>query len=486
VVSLADGKVAGRTEGAADAFLGMPFAAAPVGPLRWQAPQPEASWAGVRQATAFGPDCIQEPMQDPPGPGFVNRTSEDCLSVNVWRPHGLGTQPRKAGRLPVMVWIYGGAFIMGAGSFPPYDGTRFAESGVVLVTFNYRLGRFGTFAVPALVAEAKGAPVANYGLMDQIAALRWVRRNIAAFGGDPGNVTIFGESAGASSVNFLMASPPAASLFGKAISESGGSSADLQTLDQAQAQGLAWARAAGVAGDDLAALRRLPAATVWGGPVRAPAFPVIDGQLIRMPNDVAFAKGAVAHVPYLVGSNGYEQSLLQWLPGAEKALVRNRPDTGGVLRVYEAAGLDPQAALKAMWGDAAMTLPTRSRADDMAATGSKTWLYRYAYVPEALRTVLPGAGHEAEIEMVFDTRNGRIRHVWSARDLAIGRMMHGYWVDFARTGNPNGAGLPSWPAFNDPSRPEMVFANGGVSVARDLDRDRLDALAAAILPKKAP
>jgi len=416
-------------------------------------------------------------MQGPPGPGFINKTSEDCLTLNVWRPHR-----RRNRALPVMVWIYGGAFIMGAGSFPPYDGTSFAEKGVILVNFNYRMGRFGTFAHPALTKEAAGGPVADYGTMDQIAVLQWVQKNIASFGGDPASVTIFGESAGASSVNFLMASPLARHLFARAISESGGSSANLQSLPQAEAQGVEWAKSVGVADGDLAALRRLPAATVWSGPVMAPAFPVIDGKIITESTNKAFADGTAAPVPYLVGSNGYEESLLRWLPDAGNKLVRDNPHADVALQLYAVSGRSDNQAMQKMWGDQAMTLPARTRAADMAGRGAKTWLYRYAYVPESLRGTLPGAGHEAEIEMVFNTRNGRVRHAWSDRDLAMAHTVQGYWVNFARNGNPNGPGLPVWPAYTIPGQPEIVFADTGVTVARDLDKKRLDILQSSVAP----
>jgi para-nitrobenzyl esterase len=313
------GQIAGKVESGADAFLGIPFAAPPVGPLRWRPPQPIAAWSGTRQATSYGLDCAQIPMSSPPGPGFVNPTSEDCLFLNVWTPSKRPSKP-----MPVMVWIYGGAFIMGAGSYPDYDGAHFAEDGIVLVTFNYRVGLFGFFAHPALTREAKGAPVGNYGLMDQIAALGWIQRNIAAFGGDPKNVTIFGESAGGIFVNTLLESPPARGLFAKAISESGGG----RTLPgglgwpalsggpgSAEARGAAWARSVGVTGDDLAALRAIPPdilvkASVSG---KLPS-PIIDGKLIPYTIDDAMAHGHHLSVPYMVGANSWEESLLQYLP----------------------------------------------------------------------------------------------------------------------------------------------------------------------------
>jgi para-nitrobenzyl esterase len=477
VVQTASGKIEGATKDGVERFLGVPFAKPPVGPLRWRAPQTPVPWQGVRPATSYGPDCVQDAMIEPPGPGWVNPVNEDCLYLNVWRPAHAHKRP-----LPVMVWIYGGAFIMGAGSFPPYDGTAFARQDVILVNFNYRLGRFGTFAHPALMQEQAGQPAGNYGVLDQIAALNWVRDNIAAFGGDPNNVTIFGESAGASSVNFLMASPLARGLFNKAISQSGGSGANLKSLDAMETEAKIWAASKGVKDDNAVALRALTTAQVLDSPETQVASPFIDGKIITQSTDTAFATGAVAKVPYLVGSNGYEESLLRWLPGGEKGLLA-KPGADAVLKLYMSTGLDQVAAGKKMWGDAAMTLPAHTRAAEMAAAGQKVWLYRYSYVPESLRSTLPGAGHEAEIEMVFATQHGRIPHIWSPGDKTMAATVHRYWVNFARVGDPNGEGDPGlrqWPAVTSSENTLMDFANGGAQVVHDFDQPRLDALKAML------
>ncbi len=457
-----------------EAFLGVPFAAPPVGDLRWRAPAPAKAWTGVRQATAFSKDCIQERQAYPPGPGFNNPTSEDCLYLNIWRPAGA----RPGQHLPVMVWIYGGAFIMGAGSFPSYEGSNFASDGMVLVSFNYRLGRFGTFAHPALSREQAGGPVANYGLMDQIAALRWVKRNIAAFGGDPGLVTIFGESAGASSVNFLMASPMARGLFQRAISESGGSSANLTPLPKAEEIGLAWAHRVGA--EDLAALRALPADKVWDGPVTTTMGPVLDGQLVTQATDQAFAHGLVAPVPYLEGFNSQEESLLRWLPGSDERWLARLGDRGpALLALYQAEGLDRADALKRLWGEAAMAAPSRARARAVASRGGKVFLYRYAYLPDASQGHTTGAGHDAEMEMVFANPDVRWRAPWSERDRQTAATMHRYWVNFARSGDPNGPGLPTWPAYDSADR-LMNFGDGATAgVIGHFAASRLDAIDAA-------
>ncbi|CAN5434088.1 carboxylesterase family protein [soil metagenome] len=479
IVATKSGSIEGVDKDGASAFLGVPFAAPPVGNLRWRPPAPIIQWTGVRPANSFGPDCVQEPMSSPPAPGFVNPTSEDCLYLNVWRPTVSGD------RLPVMVWIYGGAFIMGAGSFPSYDGAALAKKGVILVTLNYRLGRFGTFAHPALRREQAGRPIADFGLLDQIAALAWVRDNIASFGGDASNVTIFGESAGASSVNFLMASPLAKGLFAKAISESGGSSGNLKTFAAAEAEGAAWAKTAGVADNDLEGLRALLADKVWDGPVTAVASPVIDGTVVLQSTDDAFHGAAFAHIPYLVGANSQEESLLRWLPGLDEAFLKTLGERGAAaLSLYEAEGLDRKAAVAKLWGEAAMVEPARFRARQAARRGAATWLYHYGYVPDAASGATTGAGHDAEIEMVFDNPDQRWPKPWSSDDAAMARTIQGYWINFARTGNPNGPGLPTWPAYTAEDDTLMAFSKAGAVATERFGQGRLDLLEAAYAERK--
>ena len=292
-VKVAEGELKGATAGAVTSFKNIPFAAPPVGDLRWRPPQPAKAWTGVRDATQYGPQCMQ--MRAVQGP--INQ-SEDCLQLNVWTPAGF----KPGAKIPVMVFIHGGSFTGGSGTMPLYDGTHFAERGVVLVTVNYRLGRLGFFAHPALSAEQKGQPLANYGMMDNLAALAWVQKNIAAFGGDPRNVTAFGESAGGILINDLMASPKAQGLFAKAISESGFGRIPGQPMADAEAQGVAYAKGLGVAAsgpDALKALRALSAADLSkpaGG-----VTPILDGAVLPEGPARAFAAGRELKVPYIAG-----------------------------------------------------------------------------------------------------------------------------------------------------------------------------------------
>ncbi|MFT4249707.1 MAG: carboxylesterase family protein [Pseudomonas sp.] len=481
LVRLEQGVLQGQAiDAGVSVFKGIPYAAAPVGALRWRPPQPPPRWQGTRMATRFGADCPQPLMDGQSGPGYANPSSEDCLFVNVWAPRG----PVPAGGWPVMVWIHGGAWIMGAGSWPLYDGTRFARQGVVLVTLNYRLGRLGFFAHPALAREQPDAPQGNYGLLDQIAALRWVQVNIGAFGGDPGNVTIFGESAGGRSVNMLLTSPLARGLFAKAISASGGGQNLLQPAAGAQAAGLAWTRSLGLAEDvDAARLRALPLEQVARlDPGQPLPVPMVDGRVLPDQVDTRMRQGLQAAVPYLVGANTYEQSLLRWMPGAARGKWNEYAAYADRLRrLYTSAPEMSDAELARWWGEASYVAPARFNAAQMARRGVAVWRYLFAYVPAAARGHMPGAEHGAEEGLVFGNYDVPSRQNYSVADARMAGMLNRYWVQFARSGDPNVEGLPYWPRSDVGTDVLLRFGEDAVAPVHGYAVERLDLLDQAFL-----
>ncbi len=482
-VTVASGALKGVIAGDVVSFKGIPYAAPPVGDLRWRPPAPPASWHGVRPAASFGHACWQTE------PSFASTAdqSEDCLTLNVWTP-----ARHDGAKLPVMVWIHGGGFIGGTSAYRVYDGASFAEDGVVLVSLNYRLGRLGWYAHPALLKEP--GPVANYGLMDELAALKWVRANIAAFGGDPGNVTIFGESAGGIMVNFSLISPEAHGLFDKAISESGFGRFDPPPVAQMAKTDQAYAATRGVTGDGPAAaasLRALPAQAmlepVKGLDASDAPRPMKDGVLISERVDDGFARGHQARLPYLLGGNSFEASLyaagIASNPGYVIAMAG--PDHARTVAFFGDGSQDSVRAAYNMTTEGLVIEPDRKLAQLDTKTGVPVYLYYFSYLPPAQRTTLPGAEHGAELGYVFESLPpNQIKlgtHVIAAAtppDLAISAAMHAYWVAFAKTGDPGTAGGPRWPAYSIPSDPVLEFGVGGVSVRQGLLGRQLDAIAA--------
>jgi para-nitrobenzyl esterase len=491
LISGAPGKVPGVM-----AYKGIPFGAPPVGDLRWKPPQPVAPWQGVRDGSQFGDVCMQ-----PVGQGRVNVSvdlpdsppqSEDCLYLNVWTP----AQNANA-KLPVMVWIFGGAYYEGAGSSPHNNGDQLAAKGVVLVSFNYRLGPLGFLAHPELTAESPHHASGNYALADAIATLQWVQDNIAAFGGDPDNVTIFGESAGAAIAGGLVGSPEAAGLFHRAISESGAwmglTMAPMRTRESAEAQTLQVASELGMG--DLAALRAMPAQDASSKLPRQGM--IIDGWIVPEDLSITFAENRQNAVDVIVGSNrdegffgggfGPPMTLARW---TESATQRWGDLAQQGLAAYPAAN-DAEAAdaSSSLMGDN-MAWHMRLFAERQAAIGKQAWLYYFTHEPPyADGPRHRGSVHTVEIPYVFNNLaaprvfpDASSPELASAdpREVAFAGQVSQYWVNFARTGDPNGPGLPEWPAFTalGPAEAMVLDADGsgrGPSISQ-AQMDLYDAL----------
>ena len=434
------GLLRGRRQGNGAVFLGVPYAAAPVGALRWRPPQPAPAWPGVRDALAFGPDFPQPALYALRGPA----QSEDALHLNVWTP----TLDRNA-RLPVMVWVHGGGFSAGSGSEPHSDGAHLAAQGVVVVAINYRVGLFGFLAHPALSRESAHGVSGNYGLLDQLAGFAWVRENIEAFGGDPHRVTAFGYSAGSASLSLLLTAPQGRGAFDQAILQSPGAGRPLATLAQAEAAGRAL-------GDDIAALRALSASdllartSLLAPKVRALTAPrvlrpIADGWLIPGDERAALHAGRFATMPLVVGSNADEGSLLTaaW-PVDTLAAWREQVDLNFGARADEAAALYPartdaeaRARVAEMFADTQFNYGTRLLAQAMAAREPRTWRYLF------LRAGATAPQHGDEVPYVF----GTLTDAASPDDRRLSASMQAAWAAFARTGDPNGPHLPAWPRY---------------------------------------
>jgi para-nitrobenzyl esterase len=465
-----NGWVVGAPAGPSLAFKAIPYAAPPVGPLRWRPPQPPASWKDDRQASADGPACPQPINADgrPNAGGYVGPISEDCLTLDVFAPPN-------AVRAPVMVWIFGGGNSAGADSIAPNDGRFFARDGVVLVAMNYRLGPLGFFAHPALTKDVRrGEPLANYGLMDQIAALKWVKRNIAAFGGDPGNVTIFGESAGGLDVLTLMVTPAAKGLFEKATIQSGGGWALPVTMLQAETAGVALANRFGVPETGSAAqLRAIPTDKLIGA---GNAQIVVDGRLVVETAAQGFARGHQAPAPLVIGANTWEASLLP--PSAYAAYASAA--SPAVKAAYADAAADPNALAQSLFTDAAMGAPARWFAAQ-AAKKAGAWLYEFSYVRIARRGKIPGANHTSENPYVFDTQMIVPNYASEIQDAdrQVAALVHSCWVSFARIGKPVcGTGDPAWPPY-DPAADQLMQFDTNSAVVTHYRKAQLDAQEAA-------
>ena len=451
------GKVAGKTinDGKVNAFMGIPYAAPPVGDLRWKATQPAAKWKGVRDATKYGNHCVGRESPDmiflDPGP------SEDCLYINVYTP---ATSTAKS-KLPVMFWIHGGGYSGGASSEPRHNGDFMPLKGVVLVTFNYRLSLFGFLVTAEQAKEANGV-AGNYGFLDMIAALQWVKSNITNFGGDPGNVTIFGESAGSMAVSTLVASPAARGLFQKAIGESGGAlgqgprSLGYESLEANEKASAEWMDSIGV--KSLAELRAMPTDKVWeaaSGKNGIRAVPDIDGKVLVEPVKDTYAAGRQAHIPLLAGSNrdespnlGNGMTVEKWKAYAAEHFGDNAAE---FLKLYP-GDTDEQASRSAAdyGGDSFIAYCTWNWLDAHSKTsGSPVYRYHMEIItPPSKFHPVAQTFHSDDIEYIFGTLDTRPGQTVRPEDRTLSEQMMSYWTNFAKTGDPNGPGLPTWPKYD--------------------------------------
>jgi para-nitrobenzyl esterase len=507
-VHLESGAIRGKLQDNIAVFLGIPFASPPVGSQRWRQPQPVAAWTGMREATKPSHPCIQpvggddtflEPLAAAYGAKYVREPvdpSEDCLYLNVW-----SAQPQPGAHVPVMVWLHGGGNLNGNGAESGYDGGALASRGVVVVTLNYRLGVMGFFAHPELTSESPHHSSGNYGLLDQIAALQWVQRNISQFGGDPANVTLFGESAGSIDALTLMASPLTTNLFRRVIAESGPAFGlgPAQDLSRMHALGTAvGAEAGGHPGAQLEVLRKLPASQIVEIESRLIASrykgydtnaAIVDGWLLPQSPARAFASGAIQRVNLLVGTNAREFSAFRIAAAAAAKTSPQPPNKSGVgdqIKVFA----DTARPLYGSWtgvavatymgrilmhGDVALdqasndivgACPSGAEAALTTSAGARAFVYRFdRSVPGSGQSTL-GAFHSLEIPYVFGTFKSRTFNwlPFDSTDRKLSQVMESYWTNFAKSGDPNGPGLPKWVAWTTDQEPYIAFSQNGDAV----------------------
>jgi len=501
VVKTKSGCLRGVTEGTVTVFKGIPYAAPPIGEYRWRPPQPPIPWEGVRDADKFGANCAQGGWGAAPGT-IQAGSSEDCLYLNLWIP----SNSKPDSNYPVMVWIHGGGFTGGSGSGAGTFGDEFAKQGVILMTFNYRLGRLGHFAFPALSNEYPDEPKGSYAYMDMIEALKWVKENIAAFGGNPNNITIFGQSAGGVAVHSLMTIPNAHGLFQKAISESGGGrdgvltgrplnkeNADSLYPVSAETIGVNFARKHGIMGtnaDALAKLRALSVEQIVDGGMennepdgnRIYSGPILDGKLVVETAESAYKAGRQVKIPLIIGSCSAE------IGGAFVSLSNTKEalfSQFGQLKDDAMAAYDPDGnkdfteVLTKFNTDWVWAEPARFTARAFIANSVPVYVYQFGFVPPSMKQWMPfGAGHGSEVPFVFNSLNSRWGNIQTTpEEEQLAQIMNAYWVNFAKTGNPNSNGLPLWPAYSVTKNEMLDIEPNGKCIAKpDPTKVRLDVI----------